>query len=127
MPHVPPSETILRGTEPPSDMVNFVYSQVGLACCMPPCLDNTNASHPPLLQTCMPTRAGWVTQVHTKKREILSKLLCPWDSPGKNTGVECHLRTLMAGGVWGGAGTSAWAIRGRLGEKVTFHLGLKQR
>jgi len=31
------------------------------------------------------------------------------------------------GGLVGGAGTSAWAIRGGLGEKVTFHLGLKQR
>ena len=40
--------------------------------------------------------AGWaaiygVTQGRTRlKRLSSSRLLCPWDSPGKNTGVGCH-------------------------------------
>ena len=34
----------------------------------------------------MPTSMGWLGVLITK----VNKFLCPWDFPGKNTGVGCH-------------------------------------
>ena len=38
-----------------------------------------------LLQSCLTLRAH---------RQQPTRLLCPWDSPGKNTGVGCHFLLL---------------------------------
>ena len=40
---------------------------------------------------------GRVQLCVTPWREELGGLLCPWDSPGKNTGVGCHF---LLQGVW---------------------------
>ena len=31
-----------------------------------------------------------VSQLFVTPRTVLARLLCPWNSPGKNTGVGCH-------------------------------------
>ena len=35
-------------------------------------------------------RHDWVTELRTELNCSLLCFLCPWDSPGKNTGVGCH-------------------------------------
>ena len=34
--------------------------------------------------------AALVMSDSLRSRELPARLLCPWDSPGKNTGVGCH-------------------------------------
>ena len=45
----------------------------------------------PLQYPCLETpmdRGAWRSTVHRGRKP--TRLLCPWDSPGKNTGVGCH-------------------------------------
>ena len=54
-----------------------------------------------------------------------TRLLCPWDSPGKNTGVGCH--ALLQGklpnpGIKPESLVSAWSRGMELGEVIQFLL-----
>ena len=60
---------------------------------------NTGVSCHALLQGIFPTRGSnpglphcrWILyQPSHQGSPIITRLLCPWDFPGKNTGVDCH-------------------------------------
>ena len=78
--------------------------------------------------------ACWVASVMSKSLWPYgpTRLLCPWDSPGKNTGVGCH--ALLQGSSWprdqthvsriaGGFFTS-WATRKALRALYPLHLAV---
>ena len=57
--------------------------------------------------------------INTKNSFIFARLFCPWDSPGKNTGVGC--RALLHG-VFPSQGSNLWLFRLRHWEAGSLPL-----
>ena len=76
-------------------MGNYYFlKRVGICICItdsPCCITETNTT---LLincvcAVCVLSRFSWV-ELFVTLWTVAAKLLCPWGSPGKNTGVDCH-------------------------------------
>ena len=51
---------------------------------------NNNGSNNSIIVTCVRSVAKSCSTLRDTMDEEPARLLCPWDSPGKNTGVGCH-------------------------------------
>ena len=78
-----PSVFLRSGSFPVSQLFTLGGQKIG---------DSESASVLPMyIQGCVCT--GWLQSCLLRPSGLQpSRLLCPWDSPGKNTGVGCHAR-----------------------------------
>ena len=55
-----------------------------------PIWDLTFLSEKFSINACMHAKSLWSCLLFTTSLTVAARLLCPWDFPGKNTGVGCH-------------------------------------
>ena len=55
-----------------------------------PIWDLTFLSEKFSMNACMHAKSLWSCLLFTTSLTVAARLLCPWDFPGKNTGVGCH-------------------------------------